>query len=259
MRMFFPKFVVIGVIFGISTLQAIASETKPKTKTPVTKAEFMKKAYDRFSKLDTNHDGFITAKERTAKRDKKRRASKLKRFKKMDTDNDGYLSEEELLQAEKIRTEKAAETSEKKADDWFEMADVDNNGYLSKEEYRTKRLSARSAYYTYNPDKQMRYYKHLDIDEDGIVSQSEYVDKIGRYGKSDKNNQNPYAIYLSTVEGSATPLTAQDANKDKKISRSENEKFQAALFERCDKDKNGELSGKELKHYNRYKRLDRTR
>lgn len=237
---------------------AATAQTEKKNKPPVSKAEFMKQAYDRFSKLDTDYNGVLSAEEIRAKRTLKRKKTSEKRFSNLDTNKDGYLSEDEYITSSKEKTIKAQERFEKSGEDWFDKADEDGNGYLSRDEYLTQRRVKRARYLEPNVDRLRTSYKRLDIDEDGIVSREEYVDKKGRFGKTQKT-KNSGVFSFPDGKGGSVKMVLQDANKDKKISRDENEKFQQFVFKSMDKDGDGKITAKENKSMRYMSRMDATR
>ena len=81
-------------------------------------------------RMDVNQDGVIDQADRDAKQ--------AERFAKIDTDGDGYLTQDELAAARQTRHEARAERRENRRGRMIEKLDQDGDGVLSEEEFNAR-------------------------------------------------------------------------------------------------------------------------
>jgi Ca2+-binding EF-hand superfamily protein len=132
----------------------------------ISRAEYLKSVTQRFTDIDTNHDGVVTkqelavaeaklAQQLTAARDQKMRAE----FSQLDTNHDGKLSLEEFMAA--APQVRAAQTP----DQIIQQLDTNHDGTISADEFRAPEIAK---------------FNKVDANHDGIVTPAEIQAAAGK-------------------------------------------------------------------------------
>jgi Ca2+-binding EF-hand superfamily protein len=126
---------------------------------PVARAEFLNNLNNRFSAMDSNHDGTVTGAELAAEQQKEMQQAKgalqqqlSARFKQLDTNKDNQLNLQEFLAAAP-----AIRTSES-PDQLLQQLDTNKDGKLSADEFRAPQLAT---------------FNRADTNHDGTVTPAE--------------------------------------------------------------------------------------
>jgi len=155
-------FAVAAAALAVSATAALAQAQLK----PVTRADFTNKINGRFSAMDTNHDGSISAAELSAEQQKETQQAKnavnqqmAARFKQLDTNKDNQLSLQEFLAAvPTIRTAQSAEQM-------MQQLDSNKDGKLSADEFRSPQLAN---------------FNKADANHDGTVTPAELQAAAGK-------------------------------------------------------------------------------
>ncbi len=139
-----PLFVFAAAIFmGVIATSSIAApgdgRMNMRDNQPLTRAEVIARVKERFTKLDTNKDGYLTQAEIDARRNEVMDEQNERRFKALDDDKDGKIDREEF---DKGRQEKM-DKNERRGDRadrgsrsegggmMFKRLDVNNDGKIT--------------------------------------------------------------------------------------------------------------------------------
>lgn len=147
----------------------------------ITRAEFDAASDARFTKTDTNSDGYISADERIEARATKQSEKAGAHFDRLDQNGDGFVSRSEFEQ-------KSEDRKEKRRDRIMDFADENKDGQISdserktaKEKHRAKRKENRQARRDNRGEDSNRgrrgpnKLKGADTNGDGLVSYQEYA------------------------------------------------------------------------------------
>jgi Ca2+-binding EF-hand superfamily protein len=123
----------------------------------VTLEEYLTADEDRFGSADADDDGFVTADELEAARQKRGEERRQSRLEGIDTDKDGRVS---LAEAEAAAVDRARKR--------FERMDADKDGFISMAEMSERRSRADAS-----PRRGNRMLRRLDRDNDQRISVAE--------------------------------------------------------------------------------------
>ena len=140
-------------------LFVLAVPTVAQAPKPVPRSEYIKNLDNRFTAMDSNHDGKITLQEMTAQQQRELQMAKEKlrqqlvaRFKQLDTNKDGQLSQQEFLAATPpLRT---GETPQQ----LIQRFDGNGDGVVTQEEFRAPQVAT---------------FNRIDTNHDGTVTPAE--------------------------------------------------------------------------------------
>ena len=156
------KRLVLAIIATASTVPAFA-QTALK---PVPRSEYIKNLDNRFTAMDTNHDGKITLPEMAAQQQREIQAAKGKlqeqlitKFKQLDTNKDGQLGQQEFLAA--MPAVRTGETPQQ----LLQRFDGNRDGVVSQEEFRAPEIAK---------------FNKIDANRDGTVSPAEIQAVTGK-------------------------------------------------------------------------------
>lgn len=149
---------------------AMQSETATPPRAPLTKAEVLARADARFTALDTNKDGQLSAEERQAGKSRRGGGRGERMLRRIDTNGDGLVSRAEHRAAAEAR---------------FARMDANGNGTIDPGEHRGKRGKLRGGR---GPGSGMRALMMADTNRDGVVTRAEYdAAAAARFERLDTN------------------------------------------------------------------------
>jgi hypothetical protein len=156
------RFLILASV-GIAFSAPTSAQTPQK---PIPRAQYLQIVDGRFSAADTNHDGYVTAAEIEAQRQrdlqqvKANMAKQLQdAFKRLDTNHDGKLTLDEFMAS--APTVKSTETPQ----EMIARLDTNHDGKISADEFR-------------NPE--IAKFNRVDANHDGIVTPQEQQAAAGK-------------------------------------------------------------------------------
>jgi Ca2+-binding EF-hand superfamily protein len=150
------SFTIAAATTAIILASAASAQNAPK---PIPRADYVKNLDNNFARIDTNHDGSISAAELGVEQQRELGLAKnavqqqvQARFKQLDTNKDGQLSPSEFAAvAPNIGTSQTAQQA-------LQAIDSNHDGKLSAEEFRAP---------------QMAKFNKADLNHDGTVTPAE--------------------------------------------------------------------------------------
>jgi Ca2+-binding EF-hand superfamily protein len=112
---------ILAAALPMATAQPGDRAPRPVPKEPVSKAEALEKASERFAAMDLDGNGEVTLEELEEGREIRRAERRRGRFDRIDANDDGVLTEIEIRN---------------QAEDRFDAIDEDGDGAISPEEFR---------------------------------------------------------------------------------------------------------------------------
>lgn len=144
------------LIFGLVAAVSVPAVAQQKA---ISRTDFMKQVDATFARIDTNHDGVISAAEMAAEQQRELQQAKAAieqqmraKFNQLDTNKDGQLSFQEFMAAAPpVRTNESP-------DQVMRTLDTNHDGKISAEEFRAPRIAK---------------FNQLDTNHDGVVTPAE--------------------------------------------------------------------------------------
>lgn len=133
---------------------------------PISRADYLKTVDNRFSALDSNHDGKVTKDELAAEQQREIQRAKAQiaqqmqaKFKQVDTNKDGKLSLQEFLAAT------PALRATENPDQLLQRLDANHDGKVTVDEFRAPELAT---------------FSRVDSNHDGVVTPDEVKAAAGK-------------------------------------------------------------------------------
>ncbi len=158
---------------------ALADETGPQSldingDQVLSKDEFLAGATARFDAADIDRDNFLSADERAAQKQNRRKNRQDKRFTKADLNNDGVISKEEFIKVQNLRVERQKQARSKIKD----LIDINKDGQIDAQEraaIKDKRKADKAARRAERGAIKKKKRAALDANQDGFISRDEHM------------------------------------------------------------------------------------
>ena len=151
------------LIFGLAAAVSVPAIAQQQA---ISRADYIKQIDATFARIDTNHDGVISASEMAAEQQRELQQAKAAieqqmraKFNQLDTNRDGQLSFQEFMAAAPpVRTNESP-------DQVMHALDTNHDGKISAEEFRAPRIAK---------------FNQLDTNHDGVVTPAEMQAAAGK-------------------------------------------------------------------------------